>query len=356
MDNKFNDMPMMKAMYDYLDAQEKILSGLTNLMDVDYSGSDSTEKELVFEMDKMKLYHYKPRVAKPNKYPMLIVYALVNKQYMMDLQEDKSLIRNLLDGGQDLYIIDWGYPTQEDQYLTMGDYINGYINTCVDIILERHKLKQINLLGVCQGGTFSLIYTALNQEKIKNLVTLVTPLDFSTDDGLLFKWGKYLDVGKAAEAYRVIPGDFMNMGFLMLKPFDLAVDKYLNIIPILDDPLKLSNFLRMEKWIFDSPAQVGATIKEFTEEMYHKNSLYKGEYELEGERVDLKNITCPVLVILGQKDNQVPPAATRPIIEAVGSTDKELAEFNTGHIGIFVSGRSQREVAPKINDFLNERK
>lgn len=347
---------MMDSMKKLFESQQKILAGLTTMMDVDYSGSNETEKELVFEMDKMKLYHYSPRVKDPNKYPVLIVYALVNKQYMMDIQEDRSLIRKLLDGGQDIYIIDWGYPTQEDQYLTMGDYINGYIDSCVDFILKEKKIDKVNLLGVCQGGTFSLIYTALNQDKIKNLVTLVTPLDFSTDDGLLFKWGKYLNMGKAAEAYGVVPGDFMNAGFLMLKPFDLAVGKYINLIPDLDDPMKMANFMRMEQWIFDSPGQAGATIREFTEEMYHKNALYKGEYKLEGQEVDLKKITCPILIILGQKDNQVPPAATRPIMDAVGSKDKELAEFNTGHIGIFVSGRSQREVAPKINDFLNERK
>lgn len=335
--------------------QQKLISGITNMMDIDYSGSDATEKEMVLQIDKMKLYHYKPRAEKLNKTPVLISYALVNKQYMMDIQEDRSLIRNLLDNGQDIYIIDWGYPTEEDMYLTMDDYINGYLNSCVDFIRKSRNIDKINLLGVCQGGTFSLIYTALNPDKIKNLLTLVTPLDFSTNDGLLFKWGKYLNIGKAAEAYGVIPGDFMNAGFLMLKPFDLAVDKYLNIIPILDDSEKLSNFLRMEKWIFDSPGQVGATIKEFTEEMYHKNALIKGEFELNGVKVNLKNIKCPVLVILGKKDNQVPPAATRPIVDAVGSDDVVLEEFDTGHIGIFVSGRSQKEVAPKINEFLNNR-
>lgn len=339
-----------------LRTQEKLFKGFETLMNVDYSGSDSTEKELVFSMDKMKLYHYTPRVKDPNKTPLLIVYALVNKQYMMDIQEDKSLIRNMLDGGQDIYIIDWGYPTAEDKYLSLEDYIEGYIDACVDVIRERHGIEKVNILGVCQGGTFSLIYSSLHQDKIKNIVSLVTPVDFSTNDGLLFKWGKDLDIRKVAEAYGIIPGDFMNFGFLLLKPYDLMVDKYLNVIEDLDDPVKMANFLRMEHWIFDSPAQVGTAITEFIENFYHENKLVKGTFELGGKKVDLKNITCPILVILGQKDNQVPPAATRPLMDLVGSKDKELAEFPTGHIGIFVSGRSQREVGPKINEFLNKRK
>lgn len=334
--------------------QGKVLSGLEVLMNVDISGSNATEKELIFSDNKMRLYHYQPRVEKTNKYPVLIVYALVNKQYMMDLQEDKSLIRNMLEGGQDVYIIDWGYPTADDRYMTMADYINGYIDQCVDIIADRHQLAKINLLGVCQGGTFCLIYTALHQEKIKNLVTLVTPVDFSTDDGLLFKWGKHLDMDKIVAAYGNVAGEFMNSGFLLLKPYDLMVDKYVNLIDDLDDPSKIANFLRMEKWIFDSPDQTGETIREFVNAFYHENQLAKGTYTLDGEPVDLKKITCPTLAILGKKDNQVPPAATRPMMDLIGSKDKELAEFDTGHIGIFVSRRSQKEVAPKINEFLNK--
>ena len=349
------NMQFDSSMTNVMESQEKMLKGFESLMIVDYSGSDATPKELIFEQDKMKLYHYEPRVKDPNKYPLLIVYALVNKQYMMDLQEHKYLIRNMLDGGQDIYIIDWGYPTQEDKYIGLEDYINGYIDTCVDIIRKRHGLDKINILGVCQGGTFSLIYSALHQDKIKNIVSLVTPVDFSTNDGLLFKWGKDIDIRKAAEAYGVIPGDFMNFGFVMLKPYDLMIDKYLNVIDDLDDPVKTANFLRMEKWIFDSPGQVGRAISEFIENFYNENKLAKGTFELDGQKVDLKNITCPILVILGQKDNQVPPSATRPLMDLVGSKDKELAEFPTGHIGIFVSGRSQREVGPKINEFLNKR-
>ena len=111
----------------------------------------------------------------------------------------------------------------------------------------------------------------------------------------------------------------------------------------------------LEQWIFDSPDQAGEAYREFQNEMYHKNNLVKGEFYLEGERVDLKNVTCPVLAMLGTKDNQVPPSATRPIPDVIGSKDCELVEINTGHIGLFVSGRSQREVSPKIIEFLTKR-
>lgn len=336
-------------------SQEKMIKGIETLMNVDYSGSDATPKELVFSEDKLKLYHYIPKVKDPNKIPVLIVYALVNKQYMMDLQQDRSLIKQMLEGGQDVYIIDWGYPTAEDRYLSLEDYINGYIDDCVEFIRNKHDLEKINILGICQGGTFTFIYTALHQEKINSVVSLVTPIDFSTDDGLLFKWGPYLNPENMVKAYGNVPGGVMNAGFVFLKPYDLMIDKYVTVIDSLDDEEKMANFLRMEQWIFDSPDQAGRAYLQFQKDMYHDNKLVKGEFYLGDERVDLKNVTCPVLVMLGLKDNQVPPEATRPIPKVIGSKDCELVEVNTGHIGLFVSGRSQREVGPKIVEFLNEK-
>ena len=354
MDNMFK-MDYAQNLSQMMDTQKKMAKGLETLMNVDYSGANQTPKELVFQMDKMKLYHYEPRVKDITKTPLIVVYALVNKEYMMDLQPDKSMMRKLLDGGIDVYIIDWGYPTADDRYLTLGDYINGYIDEAVEFVRRKHKIQKVNIMGICQGGTFSFIYTSLHQEKVKNLVSLVTPIDFSTDDALLFKWGPYLNADKIVEAFGNVPGDFMNAGFVFLKPFDLMVDKYVSLIDILDDEEKMANFLRMEQWIFDSPDQVGQAYKEFQNEMYHNNSLAKGQLVLEGKKVDLKNVTCPVLVMLGKKDNQVPPDATRPIPKLIGSKDCELVEIDTGHIGLFVSGRSQREVSPKIIKFLKER-
>ncbi len=337
------------------EAYKKIIKGFETMMYVEDTGSNLTERKVVYKQDKLKLYHYTPRVKNPMKVPTLIIYALVNTPAMMDLQQDRSFIKNLLDGGTDLYLIEWGYPTDDDKYLTMGDYINGYIGDVVNFILKERNIPKLNILGVCQGGTFSLIYTALNQDKVKNLVTMVTPVDFSSDDGLLFKWGKDLNVDRMVEAYGVIPGDFMNTGFLTLKPISLMVNKYIDLINDVDDMDALSNFMRMEKWIFDSPGQAGYTFREFTNSFFRDNLLVKGKYTLDGKKVDLKNITCPVLNLIAERDHQVPNNASLPLADHVGSKDVTTRVFPTGHIGLFVSGRSQREVAPLTVEWLKER-
>lgn len=320
--------------------------------DVDIATSP---KDLVFQEDKIKLYHFRPRKKKLCPVPLLITYALVNRETMMDLEEGRSLIRNMLDLGLDIYIILWGYPSRLDRYVTLDDCIDMYLDDCVDYVRKERGLEKINLMGVCQGGTFSIIYAALHPEKTRNLVAMVAPVDFDTDDGLLHVWSRYIDVDLMVDAMGNIPGDFMNLGFLMLKPFQLMVDKYIGLVECAEDPALLQNFLRMEKWIFDSPDQAGETFRKFLIELYRKNSLIKGELEIGGRKVDLKNINMPVLNIYAEQDHLVPPSSSKPLENLVSSKDMTTRSFPVGHIGMYVSSKSQRDLGPLIAGWLMER-
>jgi polyhydroxyalkanoate synthase len=344
-----------KVIQELGELNRKFIKGTSTLTEVDNIDVGTAPKELVYEEDKLKLYHYKQEGKVTCRVPVLIVYALVNRQYMLDLQPDRSIVRNLLQHGMDLYIIDWGYPTKADMYLTLDDYINGYLNNCVDYIRETTKNDKLNLMGICQGGTFSGIYSALYPEKVKNLVTLVAPFDFSTNDGLLFSWSKHMNADALVDTYRVIPGDFLNAGFLMLMPFTLNIRKYVDMLDVIEDKEKLLNFLRMEKWIFDSPGQAGECLRQFIKDCYQGNKLVKGELKVGDRVVDLKNITMPLLNIYAAADHLVPPAATKPLNDLVGTADKTLYEFKGGHIGVFVGSKSQKELAPALSQWLHER-
>ncbi|MBR3003901.1 MAG: class III poly(R)-hydroxyalkanoic acid synthase subunit PhaC [Lachnospiraceae bacterium] len=340
--------------------QENVINGMQTLLSLtpEDVASDQLEKEEVLRIGKMRLFHYAATVParKKVKTPLLITYALVNRQYMLDLQPDRSVIKSFLDAGLDVYIIDWGYPTAEDMYLTLDDHINWYLDECVDFVRKDTKKDQINILGICQGGTFSTIYTALHQEKIKNIITLVVPIDFSSNDGMLFRWSRYMNIDSLIEAYNgVVPGDVMNIAYLILKPLSLTMDKYVGMTDKWMDKDFLTNFIRMEKWTFDSPAQVGATLSQFIKDMYQDNKLIKGELELGGQTVDLKNITIPVLCACADRDHLVPLSASEPFMDALGSKDKTFLHFPTGHIGMFTSSRSRKEIIPGIIDWIKER-
>ncbi|MES9887804.1 MAG: class III poly(R)-hydroxyalkanoic acid synthase subunit PhaC, partial [Candidatus Sedimenticola sp. 6PFRAG1] len=272
-----------------------------------------------------------------------------------DIQENRSTIKNLLAAGQDVYLIDWGYPDGADSSLTLDDYINGYIDRCVDAIRQQSNQEKINILGICQGGSFSLCYTSLHQEKVKNLITMVTPVDFKTPDNMLSAWVQHMDVDLLVDTLGNVPGELLNWTFLSLKPFSLTGQKYINMVDVLDDEEKLKNFLRMEKWIFDSPDQAGETFRQFIKDFYQDNGLLNGTVKLGDRMVNLKNISCPVLNIFAEQDHLVPPDASRALKGQTGSKDYTEISFPGGHIGIYVSGKAQKTVPPAIGDWLDAR-
>ncbi len=355
MNNPFSSFDTKFVMKHLGELNNKLMKGAELLTDISEVDVGTAPKQLIYEEDKLKLYHYKPTDDKACGVPVLVVYALVNRPYMLDIQPDRSFIRNLLKLGLDVYIIDWGYPTQADRYLSMDDYINGYMGNCVEAVRKNAKSDKVSLMGVCQGGTFSAIYSALHPEKVQNLITLVAPFDFSTNDGLLFNWSKTMDVDALVDAYGVVPGNILNDGFLMLMPFNLNIKKYVDMLHVMEDKEKLLNFLRMEKWIFDSPGQAGECLRQFVKDCYQGNKLIKGKLKLGGKTVDLGKITMPILNIYASADHLVPPAATKPFNDLVGTEDKTLYEFQGGHIGVFVGSRSQKELAPAISKWLVER-
>lgn len=316
-------------------------------------------KEAVWSEDGITLYRYTPRVASPKGVPLLINYALVNRPYMVDLQEDRSLVRNLLDLGLDVYLIDWGYPTRADRWRTLDDYINGTIDGCVDLIRARSGQPAIHILGICQGGTFSLCYAALHPHKVKNLIAMVAPVDFhagsGADCGLLNAWARPMDIDLMVDAMGNIPGDFMNLGFLMLKPFQLNIAKYAALLDIADDEVKVRNFLRMEKWIFDSPDQAGEAYRQFLKDFYQDNKLIAGEVVIGDRRVDLKALTMPVLNVYAAEDHLVPPASSLALAGRVGTDDYEELSYPVGHIGMYVSGKVQKTLPPALVAWLDAR-
>jgi polyhydroxyalkanoate synthase len=354
MESPFEEQPALfvKEIDKYSSRLLRMTETLLKTKDVDLATSP---KDLVFQEDKVKLYRFRPGKRPSCPVPLLITYALVNRETMMDLEEGRSVIRNMLDHGLDIYIIVWGYPSRLDRYVTLDDCIDIYMNDCVDHIRKEKGLESINLMGVCQGGTFASIYAALYPEKVRNLVTMVTPIDFDTDDGLLNIWSRYIDVDLMVDTLGNVPGDFLNLGFLMLKPFQLMIDKYIGLVDSAEDPASVLNFLRMEKWINDSPDQAGETFRKFVNELYKENRLIKGQLRIGGRKVDLKRIDMPLLNIYAEQDHLVPPSSSEPLGELVSSTDVTTRSFPVGHIGMYVSSKSQRDLAPTIAEWLIER-
>ena len=344
-----------QVMQEVVTFNEKIARGLSTLRAIGPIDVGASAKTAVYGEDKLVLYRFEPLVERPFAIPVLVVYALVNRPYMADLQPDRSMIRRLLEAGLDVYLIDWGYPDGADRYLGLDDYINGYIARCVDVVCQRHSLPAINLLGICQGGTFSLCFGALHPARVKNLIVMVTPVDFHAGDNILSHWGRNIDVDLLVDTLGNVPGELLNFVFLSLRPYRLTGQKYIDVVNILDDEQQVKNFARMEKWIFDSPDQAGEAFRQFVKDFFQNNGLIKGEVVIGGRRVELGNITMPVMNIYATEDHLVPPDASKALRALVGAQDYSEVSFKGGHIGIYVSGRAQRDIPAAIDAWLRAR-
>lgn len=327
---------------------EKLKKGYETLKNIEEVEIATTPKELVWECDKVKLYHYKRNTPAKTKIPVLVSFAIMNRHDVLDLQPDRSLMKKLLDEGLDIYIMDWGYPTRADMYLTMEDYILGYMNDAVNFLRKRHDVKKIHKMGICQGGLFSLIYAAIYPEKLKTLTTYVAPYDFKDANcNMLYNWAKNLDVDTMVKSEGLVKADMLNSAFSMLKP-SMDVAKYFGVMDMMDSEEKMMNFLRMEKWKNDCPDLAGEMYKKYIKDFFQDNKLVKGKFELEGKKVDLKNMTVPFLNVYATEDNIIPNKSTIAIMDHLGSKDKELYAFPGGHIGVFVGAKSQKELAPAV--------
>jgi polyhydroxyalkanoate synthase len=317
-----------------------------------------TPHDVVYTENKLKLLHYRPLSKKVYPVPLIIIFALVNRPYILDLQPGRSVVEVLLRHGMDVYLIDWGVPGDEDKGLNLDIYINKYIRDVVNKVKKISGSAKVSILGYCMGGTISAMYTALYPEDVKNLILMTTGIDFkASTEGLLNLWGdkSYFNVDEFVDAYGNAPPEFLQTVFLFLKPVQNLVSKYVNFYEKLDDKNLVDNFLAMEKWLNDNIPVAGEAFREFIKYCYQENLLAKNKLKINNKLVSLRKIRCPVLNLIAEKDHLVPPATSLVLEKLISSKDKATIVFPTGHIGLSVSTKSLKELWPKVCSWLAER-
>ena len=316
----------------------------------------ASESEVVYEYGRLKLLRYKSEGLR-YRTPQLFVFALVNRPYILDLKPGKSVVEHFVKRGFDTYLIDWGVPTDAEQYLTLDDYINGSLLNVVEYLRERCKVPQVNMLGYCMGGAMGAMFTALHQELVKNLILLAAGIDFSGEEGLLQRWTnpKYFDVDGLVDAFGNVPPTFLQSSFLMLKPIQNLIEKPINLWERLDDEKFLDDFFAMETWVQDNIPIPGEVFRQYVKHLYQQNRLVKGEMPIGRHTVNLKNITCPILNIMARKDDLVPCSQSLPFNDLVGSSDRKMLQLDAGHVGLAVGSKAQKELWPAAVDWLAER-
>lgn len=312
--------------------------------------------EVVYEEDRLKLLHYLPDSPPRYRTPLVFVYALVNRPYILDLKKGRSVVANFVEAGFDTYLVDWGVPTPADRHLTLDDYINGYILNVMDFLRERTGVEQLNVLGYCMGGTMSAMFTALHADKVRNLILMAAPIDFATNDSLLNVWTRNFDVDKFIDAYGNCPAEFLQNMFLLLRPVGNLIEKPIHFYENFHNEKFLEDFLTTETWLQDNIPVPGEVYREFVKYLYQRNLLTQNRMPVGKKIVNLGDVKCPILNITAEKDDLVPCSQSACFNDLVGSKDrKTLLLKGSGHIGLAIGGRAQKEIWPQACEWLGQR-
>jgi polyhydroxyalkanoate synthase len=313
-------------------------------------------KLTVWRRDKAELWRY-PGERVRFAPPLLMYLGLVSRSYVLDLHPRQSFVASLRDAGFDVFLLDWGVPDEADAANTLETYVDGYLPEAVAAALEASGARELSILGYCMGACLSLMYLAGHPEApVRNLVTMAAPVDFS-------KMGDHLEPIRSGrldptilvdEATGNMPGDVIRTYFRMRKPTSEIV-QYVNLWENLWNDEFVEGFQAMGQWVRDQIPFPGAALRQVVDMWVRDDGFVNDKLALGGRRLDLRSITCPLLHILAEKDDIVPPGAAEPLPGLVGSRDVETVRLNAGHVSLAMGRHAAKVTIPAIVRWLSRR-
>ena len=353
-------MPQATIIPDQVSLLEQRLRTLNRVMTTK-AAIAQTPKQLVWALNKAKLYRYVPVVPqeKRHKIPLLLVFAIMNRPHVLDLRPGHSFVEYMLRHGYDLYLLDWGAPGPEDRNLKFDDYTLEYLPRAIRKVKSVSGSEVFSMLGWCLGALISTLYAALRPENgLKNLVLLTAPLDFTDKTaGGFARWTSHeaFDPDKIVDAFGNVPGEMIDYGAKALKPVENFVGSYLNLWDNINNPKVVESWHSMNTWVRDTIPMAGGAYRQLINEFYKENRLMEGTLVIKGERVDLGKLTANVLNVIAEADHITPPCQSEGIMSRISSPDKEVFRVHGGHIGIMAGSGAEKNTWPHIQSWLAAR-
>lgn len=310
-------------------------------------------RRLIFQQDDIKLYQYIEQRPRSLHTPVLIVFATINRPDILDLLPHQSFIKRLLQQGIPVYLLDWGDVNESNQHYTFENYID-FLDPIVNFIKQKEKISKINLLGICQGGLFSLIYAYL-YKNIKNIILISTPIDFHTRHNNITPYLNKLNFTSRSKNPTIIPGVFLKNFFITLRPVTLIGKKYLRFLNLLNDHVAVDKFLRVEKWLNDAPNQASGMLITFIKKCYQQNLLVQNKFSVGSKRIMLNNLKIPILNIMAKDDEIVPTESSKRLKEFITNKYYCAKFVKGGHIGIYLNPATAEVMAQAIAQWLEIR-
>jgi len=316
----------------------------------------ATSKDVLIERGTMRLYHYHPRTDDVYRVPILLVMATTNRGYVFDMVPGQSLVEYLLNAGFDVFMLDWDAPRADERTLTLESYVLDFLPAAVARVKAETGEPDINVVAYCFGGVLSLLWAALHPDAgLANLVTFTTPVDFSQME-MFQTWAdrRFFDVDKLVDTFGNCPGDYLYTAFDMLRPAARTAGNIRLYDNLWNDEF-VKSYRMFDRWTSDQLPLAGEYFRQTTKKLMWGNELLAGTLEVGGRRVDLGKITVPFLHVTAEHDHIVPTGASAPLIDMVGSTDKQAIMLKGGHVSLIAGPNAIKRLWPNLVAWLGER-
>ena len=293
----------------------------------------NAEGSVIYENKLYQLIYYKPTQEISHQIPILIIPPWINKFYILDLKPENSFIKFLLSKGIPVFLMSWVNPDSSHSEIGYDDYLKDGLLDAIEQTRRFYSVDLINSIGYCIGGT--LLATGLSYlntrklEYIKSASFFTTLTDFEDPGDLsIFVSDEYLNTIKdQIDDLGFMDGDFLSQTFSFLRSNDLiygpAVKSYL--MGKKPPPFDLLY------WNSDSTNLPGKMALEYLEKFYKNNDFSKGKLEVLGEKVNLEQISQPIIAI-GTFNDHIAPWKTSFNGLSKTSGEKVFILAGSGHI------------------------
>lgn len=290
--------------------------------------------------------------AAPNGRPILVAPSLVNRGYVLDLTEKRSLLRDLARRGYRPFLLEWGFPGEIERRYSLTDYVAGRLEAALEAVLTITGTRPA-LLGYCMGGLLTLALAQRRPRDVCGLLLLATPFDFSADAPPIAASLPMAEpwLAGSIEALGWLPTDWIQALFFALDPL-LVINKFLRFGDADPATAESADFVALEDWLNDGVPLAAPVAREALFDWYGRNTPAIGDWRIAGRPVIPEQVTVPTLAMIPARDRIVPPASARALADRLPNATR--ADVALGHIGMVVSAGAPMRAWTTLHTWLAE--
>jgi polyhydroxyalkanoate synthase len=311
----------------------------------------TTPFDVVYESRSLRLRRYRAEGAQRRGPPVLLVYSLFKRPYVLDLLPDRSVVRNFVRQGFSVYLTDWLPPEPADARRGLAEYVNGDLAGAVECVRRLEAVSRIALVGCCLGGFLATVYAALNPASVERLVVFALPFD-SRPPFAPAAAGYFAGMLGNIPTEWIRAGLNANLGARDELPAYLARELDEPELARADRPSAVAVHSALAAWFGSDVPLTGRLFAEIMGDAYGRGQFAASRLVVGDRPVMLADIRCPVLNVCAEHDRLVPVQESLPFIRHVGSSAASNLVFKSGHIGLMVGRAAHEHLWPHVGRWL----